>query len=284
MTKKAKKSKKKTKASKKSASKTQESGSSEVLDSLQESSDTIESRQSGCQLAGGYFWPIMSIVLAIALVGVLVVSPGFGEVGDGSPEKGEDKKSDVKFQDEFIFVESVTCDQACEEMEPIAREAAELAGLEFRKIGLDEQIPVPGYMVIKDEKAKTLLEAIQEKEQFYRQMCIVTGVEELCQKSETQEEVSDGPIEMAELNECLAENGMTIYGMEWCGHCTNLVESLGGYEAAQPVYVECTEEENQQRCSEERQSSGVPEIQIDGELYRGERSPERLAEAVGCNF
>ncbi len=281
MTKKAKKSKKKTKASKKAASNSQDSSGVEPMKSLQES---FGKENKSCQIGSSQFWPIMSIVLAIALVAVLVISPGGGE-GDEEPlGKDKSEERDVKFQDEFIFVESVTCDQACDEMEPIAREAAELAGLEFRKIHLDEQIPVPGYMVIKDEEAKTLLEAIQEKEQFYMQMCIVTGVEELCQRSETEQEVDDGTIEMAELNECLAENGMTIYGMEWCPACSQLVETLGGKEAVEPVYVECTEAENEQRCSEERQSSGVPEIQIDGELYGGERSPERLAEAVGCNF
>lgn len=81
-------------------------------------------------------------------------------------------------------------------------------------------------------------------------------------------------------NECLAENGMVIYGASTCPACRNLVELLGGYEEASPVYVECTQE--RQRCSQEARSGYVPEIQINGVLYQGQRSLESFAEVTGC--
>lgn len=88
--------------------------------------------------------------------------------------------------------------------------------------------------------------------------------------------------EMKEFNDCLAEKGVVIYGANWCPYCTDLVEALGGYNAVESVYVECTEE--QQRCTEEMIGRGVPEIQINGELYEGPRTLEALSEATGCQL
>ncbi len=91
----------------------------------------------------------------------------------------------------------------------------------------------------------------------------------------------DEPVNhMKKFNECLAEEGMVIYGSAFCPACTSLVETLGGHEAARPVYVECTEEE--QRCAEESKTSYVPEVQIDGELYEGPRTLEDFSRETGC--
>jgi len=57
---------------------------------------------------------------------------------------------------------------------------------------------------------------------------------------------------------------------------------MGGYDAVESVYVECTEE--QQRCSEETKTGYVPEIQIDGRLYEGSITIEALGEATGCEI
>lgn len=280
MTKKAKKTQNTTKSTKKSGSrvkKTKKASSAKAKDSkvsaeLEESfqgQDIGSSPQKGCHV-----WPIISIVLAVILIAVVASFPYMGEEGEDEEQRNE-----------FIFVESVTCDEACEQMEPIAREVSELADLEFRKIGLDEDIPVPGYMVILDKEAKTFLEAIEGEQRFYQEMCEVTGNQDVCMKAEGESSsVDDGVTDMAEFNQCLAEEGMTIYGMEWCPDCKDLVESLGGAQAVEPVYVECTKPENEQKCHEERQGADVPEIQIDGELYNGERSPERLAEVTGCKL
>jgi len=91
--------------------------------------------------------------------------------------------------------------------------------------------------------------------------------------------------EMEELIECFDENNLVIYGSEWCPACTSFVESLGGYDLVEPIYVECSDlgsDEEQERCLEEAKTNYVPEIQIDGEVYHGDIDPESLAEEVGC--
>ncbi|GEM_PF-658956 len=89
--------------------------------------------------------------------------------------------------------------------------------------------------------------------------------------------VSEG---IDELITCLSEEGVMFYGSDWCPYCTELVEEFGGYETVDPIYVECTEE--QERCEEEMVGTGVPEIQINREVYSGERSQEAIAQEVGC--
>ena len=85
---------------------------------------------------------------------------------------------------------------------------------------------------------------------------------------------------LKDFNQCLADNGVVIYGSEWCPACNSLVETLGGHEKVSPVYVECTRE--QERCQREKLSGYVPEIQINEEVYQGSRSLERLAKITGC--
>ncbi len=83
-----------------------------------------------------------------------------------------------------------------------------------------------------------------------------------------------------DLIDCLAEAGVVIYGSVTCPFCTQLAESLGGYDAIDPIYVECPDDP--ERCEAEMYGRGVPEIQIEGEFYQGSRDPVDLAEAVGC--
>lgn len=85
-----------------------------------------------------------------------------------------------------------------------------------------------------------------------------------------------------EFIQCLADNGMTIYGSAWCPACKDLRDKLGGEDMIGPIYIECTEEE--ERCNEEMKDNYVPEIQIFGELYSGQRDPASLAEATGCTL
>ncbi|MGM0629469.1 MAG: peptidoglycan-binding protein, partial [Patescibacteria group bacterium] len=66
--------------------------------------------------------------------------------------------------------------------------------------------------------------------------------------------------------ECLKEAEVVIYGTPTCPFCDQLVESFGGYDAVSPIYVNC--QESFDRCKDEMQTSGVPEIQINGELYQ----------------
>jgi len=80
---------------------------------------------------------------------------------------------------------------------------------------------------------------------------------------------------------CLAEKGLIIYGANWCGWTKKLaIDTLGGFDIAGDVYVECTEEE--ELCSQE-DVTGYPTVKLNGESYSGERTLEALGEATGCN-
>lgn len=78
---------------------------------------------------------------------------------------------------------------------------------------------------------------------------------------------------------CLQEAGVVIYGSDTCPACAGLVESLGGIDVVKPIYVECHKE--MERCMEEMKSNYVPEIQINGELFEGDRS--LLGQEVNCS-
>lgn len=88
--------------------------------------------------------------------------------------------------------------------------------------------------------------------------------------------------ELISLVECLEGANVTAYGSRTCPHCLALVESFGGYDVIDPIYVECST--GDERCQTDKQTGYVPEIQINSELYQGERSPEAIAMAVGCEF
>lgn len=85
--------------------------------------------------------------------------------------------------------------------------------------------------------------------------------------------------QLEEFVACLNQSGMTIYGAEWCGHCQDLVNTLGGHDIVNPIYIECTE--NKQLC----QNKGIeayPTITINGTKYTGSRTIQALSQTTGC--
>lgn len=84
------------------------------------------------------------------------------------------------------------------------------------------------------------------------------------------------------LIQCLAANNVVIYGTNTCPACAQLINSLGGYQVAEPIYVECNQE--MERCIQNMKTNYVPEIQVNGELYTGSRNPQDLAEQFGCQI
>jgi hypothetical protein len=99
-------------------------------------------------------------------------------------------------------------------------------------------------------------------------------------ENQEQSSYSEEDLEkISETMECLADEGVKIYGADWCGYTQSFVETLGGFEVASPIYVECTEEE--ELCSQEG-VTGYPTTKIDGESYSGPRTFEGLEEATGC--
>jgi hypothetical protein len=87
--------------------------------------------------------------------------------------------------------------------------------------------------------------------------------------------------EMMKFVECLKEVGFTIFGANWCGETKRLVNTFGGWEIVDPIYVECTKE--RETC-EERRIRGYPTIFIGEEEYRGMRTLEEFARVTGCEI
>ncbi len=97
-----------------------------------------------------------------------------------------------------------------------------------------------------------------------------------------------------ELIDCLADEGVVIYGSITCPACGKLADSFGGYEVMEPIYVECSysgTEEEKEACDENKKTGYVPEVQINKEvfdldftLFNEGKSPEELAKKVGCEL
>ncbi len=95
-------------------------------------------------------------------------------------------------------------------------------------------------------------------------------------------EEKDTANDMPTLVSCLKDNNVVIYGNKSCPACAALAESFGGYSVIDNIYIECTEE--REKCNEEKETNYVPEVQIGGDVYRGNRSPSELALATNCPF
>ncbi len=102
-------------------------------------------------------------------------------------------------------------------------------------------------------------------------------------QEDEQEETNeiDGNEDIGELIECLEKENFIIYGSATCPYCLELVDMFGGYEKIDPIYVECTEE---QEVCQENNITSVPAIFIDNQPYQGERSIKAFAEAVNCQL
>ena len=80
---------------------------------------------------------------------------------------------------------------------------------------------------------------------------------------------------------CLQDNGVVIYGADWCPYCQQLVSSLGGKEIVGSMYVNCEEQEN---LCQEKEIGSYPTILINDQKYEKSRSFEAFAQETGCFF
>lgn len=79
---------------------------------------------------------------------------------------------------------------------------------------------------------------------------------------------------------CLTENGVIMYGTEWCSHCKNQKELFGS--SFQYVnYIDCDKNKNECIAAGVK---GYPTWKINGENYPGEQSFERLSNLSGCDI
>jgi hypothetical protein len=104
-------------------------------------------------------------------------------------------------------------------------------------------------------------------------------IEQTQQPTQTSSYSEEELIKLEEFNTCLADNGMVIYGANWCGYTSQVVELLGGFNAIAPVYIECTE--NQALCAEEG-IQGYPTLRLNGGAYQGARTLKDFSQATGC--
>lgn len=77
--------------------------------------------------------------------------------------------------------------------------------------------------------------------------------------------------------EYLTEQGAIMYGTEWCSHCKNQ-KALFGDSFRYINYVDC--DINREVCVDAG-VQGFPTWEINGELYSGEQSLERLSQLTG---
>ena len=90
--------------------------------------------------------------------------------------------------------------------------------------------------------------------------------------------VPSGPGEFDALAQCLTEQGVTMYGTEWCSHCKNQKAAFGS--SFQYVnYVDC--DNNQAACAAAG-VEGYPTWSVKGQNYPGEQPLDRLASLAGC--
>ncbi len=128
-----------------------------------------------------------------------------------------------------------------------------------------------------NSKEEIILEEEEEVEEKIREEDTIE------KENDTADEKEPDDVVVKEENDfisCLENKGVVIYGYAWCPACKQLVEHLGGYDIVEPIYVECTQEED--RCREEMIGMDVPEIQIQGEIYKGSRNIEKIAEKTSC--
>lgn len=81
---------------------------------------------------------------------------------------------------------------------------------------------------------------------------------------------------------CLKDSGLIIYGSKTCPACKELIDSLGGYENVEPIYIECTEDP--EKCNQAMKTTFVPELQINESLYEGSRNLDSISDITNCKL
>ena len=82
--------------------------------------------------------------------------------------------------------------------------------------------------------------------------------------------------------QCLVESGLVIYTSKTCPACINLVDTLGGYDVVDNLFVECGRQPT--LCQANMQTNYVPEIQLNSTVYDGNRDIDSLAKLTGCQI
>jgi hypothetical protein len=133
-------------------------------------SDDSESKSS--------MWIASTLILSVLLV-ASIFTQGFGITG-GVVKESEVFNSEIS-ENEFIYMDSDSCTTACDKMEPIAREIAEKAGLNFRKLKFTQSADIPGFVLIND--GELTISGIENEAALTKQICDVTNNEAVCDEA-----------------------------------------------------------------------------------------------------
>ncbi len=87
-------------------------------------------------------------------------------------------------------------------------------------------------------------------------------------------------VETYDISLCLNSKNVAIYGSKTCPSCLNFIIKSGGFNALEPIYIECSD--NPTLCREKMKTTRVPEIQINDIVYQGEKNIKIIARKVGC--
>ncbi len=80
--------------------------------------------------------------------------------------------------------------------------------------------------------------------------------------------------------QCLTDNGVIMYGTDWCTHCQNQ-KLLFGTSFNNIAYVNC---DNSPQACTNAGVTGYPTWYVNGEIYSGVQSLETLSQFSGCNL
>lgn len=89
-----------------------------------------------------------------------------------------------------------------------------------------------------------------------------------------------GPGNYDSFANCLTDNGVIMYGTDWCPHCQNQ-KSMFENSFNNIAYINC--DNNPQACNNAG-ITGYPTWYVNGELYPGVQSLEALSQASGCSL
>jgi hypothetical protein len=90
--------------------------------------------------------------------------------------------------------------------------------------------------------------------------------------------VAGGPSRMDYFAQCLSDKGVVMYGFSSCDNC-NSNRQLFGNSFKYVSYTDCAF--NLLECRDAG-VEGVPAWKVNGILYTGIQTPERLSELTGC--
>lgn len=89
-----------------------------------------------------------------------------------------------------------------------------------------------------------------------------------------------GEGEFDEFATCLSENGAIFYGTEWCGFCQQQ-KAMFGKSMKNINFIDC--DQNRNLCMSEG-ITGYPTWKINGQLYPGLQSIDKLSDLSGCEI